>query len=77
MIVPLYKGKGGRNGCKNYRGIWSLKRGWKNICRDPNCPQSDCGLIDDTEGAFREGREWVDQIFTLKQISQKAREKKP
>ena len=44
MIVPLYKGKGGRNGCKNYRGIWSLKRGWKNICRDPNCPQSDCGF---------------------------------
>ena len=35
------------------------------------------GLIDDTEGAFREGREWVDQIFTLKQIGEKAREKKP
>ena len=34
------------------------------------------GLIDDEQGSFREGRGCVDQIFTLNQISEKAREKK-
>ena len=33
-------------------------------------------LIDDVQGGFRAGRECVDQIFTLKQIGKKAREKK-
>ena len=32
-------------------------------------------LIDDEEGGFRVGWGCVDQIFTLKQISEKAREK--
>ena len=34
------------------------------------------GLIDDVERGFRAGRGLVDQIFTLKQIGEKAREKK-
>ena len=34
------------------------------------------GLIDDEEGGFRKGRGCVDQIFTLKQIGEKAKEKK-
>ena len=34
------------------------------------------GLIDDVQGGFRAGRGCVDQIFTLKQIGEKAREKK-
>ena len=33
-------------------------------------------LIDDEQGGFREERGCVDQIFTLKQIGEKAREKK-
>ena len=33
------------------------------------------GLIDEEQGGFRAGRECVDQIFTLKQIGVKAREK--
>ena len=32
-------------------------------------------LIDDEQGSFREGRSCVDQICTLKQIGEKAREK--
>ena len=31
------------------------------------------GLIDDDEGGFRAGRDCVDQIFTLKDIGEKAR----
>ena len=34
------------------------------------------GLIDDEQRGFRAGRRCVDQIFTLKQIGEKAREKK-
>ena len=33
------------------------------------------GLIDDELGGFRVGRECIDQIFTLKQIGEKAQEK--
>ena len=33
-------------------------------------------LIDYEQGGFRAGRGCVDQMFTLKQISEKAREKK-
>ena len=33
-------------------------------------------LIDNEQGAFRTERAFVDQIFTLKQIVEKAREKK-
>ena len=34
------------------------------------------GLIDDEQEGFRAGRECVGQIFTLKKIGEKAREKK-
>ena len=34
------------------------------------------GLIDDVQGGFRAGRECVYQIFTLKQIGEKAQKKK-
>ena len=34
------------------------------------------GLTDDEQGSFREGKGCVDQIFTLKQIGEKARKKK-
>ena len=33
-------------------------------------------MIDDEQGGFRAGRWFVDQIFTLKQIGEKARDKK-
>ena len=32
------------------------------------------GLIDDEQGGFKEGRGCVNQIFTLKQIGEKAQE---
>ena len=33
------------------------------------------GLIEDEQGGFRAGRRYVEQIFTLIQIEEKAREK--
>ena len=76
VIVPLYKGKGERTKCKNYRGISLLSLVGKIyagilVDRVPRVT----GLIDDEQGGFRAGRARVDQIFTLKQIGEKAREK--
>ena len=34
------------------------------------------GLTEDEQGDFRDGRGCVDQVFTLKQTGEKAREKK-
>ena len=78
VIVPLYKGKRERNECKNYRGI-SLLTGARKIYAEnlKDRVQRVTGvLIDGEQGGFREGRGCVDQIFTLKQIGEKAREKK-
>ena len=74
MIVPLYKGKGERNECKNYRGISPLNvigKIYAGILVDRVCRVTG-GLIDDEQRGFRAGRGCVDQIFTLKQIGKKA-----
>ena len=55
-----------------------VKCGWKNICRDPSrkSPKVTEGLIADVQEGFRAGRGCVDQIFTLKEIGEKAWERK-
>ena len=73
VIVPLYKGKGERTKCKNYRGISLLSvvgKIYAGILVDRVCRVTG-GLIDDEQRGFRVGRGWVDQIFTLKQIDEK------
>ena len=58
MTVPLYKVKGERTECKNYRGISLLSVVGKineGIVVDRVCRVTG-GLIDDEQGAFREGR---------------------
>ena len=65
LIVPLYKGKGERNEYKNYRGV--------RLLRDRNrVHRVTWSLIDVEQGCFRKGRDCIDQIFTLKQIGEKA-----
>ena len=74
VIVPLYKSKGARTECKNYRGISLLSvvgKIYAVILVDRVCTVTG-GLIDDEQGGFRAGRGCVDQIFTLKQIGKKA-----
>ena len=48
-------------------GVVSVDR----VCKVTGC------LIDDEQGGFRVGREYVDQIITVKQIGEKAQEIKP
>ena len=69
VIVPLYKGKGERTECKNYRGIILFNVVGKihvEILVD-RILRVTGGLIDDEQGDFRVGRVFVDQTFTLKQ----------
>ena len=67
VIVPLYKVKGERNECKNYRGISLLSVVGKinsGILVD-RVHRVTRGLIDDEHGGFREGRGCADQILHL------------
>nr|XP_049705654.1 transposon TX1 uncharacterized 149 kDa protein [Helicoverpa armigera] len=75
-IITLYKGKGDRGDCNNYRGISLLsvtgKAFAKVILKKIETlaariyPESQCG--------FRPGRSTNDMIFTLRQLQEKSRE---
>ena len=78
VIAQIYRGKGERTEWGNYRGI-NLLRGvgkiYAGILVD-RVRRVIGGLIDDEQGSFTAGRGCIDQIFTLKQIGEKSREKK-
>lgn len=74
IMVSLYKGKGKKNECGNYRGISLLSVAGKVFARvllnrlekficSPVLPETQCG--------FRAGRGTTDMIFTARQIIEK------
>ena len=75
-IITLYKNKGERNECNNYRGISLLSIVGKVFARvilmrlqklaERIYPESQCG--------FRAGRSTIDMIFSLRQLQEKSRE---
>lgn len=75
-IVTLYKNKGDRSDCNNYRGISLLSIVGKIYARiilvrlqklaERVYPESQCG--------FRAERSTIDMIFSLRQLQEKARE---
>ena len=72
-IVPLYKGKGDRFECANYRGISLLSvvgKVYGGILIERIRVSSDRAIGEEQCG-FREGRGCVDQIFTVRQICEK------
>ena len=73
IIVPLYKGKGDRSDCKNYRGISLLSVPGKVYGRllIERVQGMTEGLIGEEQCGFRSGRGCVDQIFAVKQLSEK------
>src|SRR5678815_4862183 len=78
VIVPLYKDKGDKGNCRNYRGISVLSvvgKIYAGILVE-RVRQVTEGLIGKEQGAFRNCRGCVDQIFTLKLMIEKMREKK-
>ena len=77
VIVSLYKNKGEKSECSNYRGITLLSIAGKILARvllnrhiptiaQENTSESQCG--------FRSNRRTVDMIFVLRQIQKKCRE---
>ena len=72
-IVPLYKGKGDKGECSNYRGISLLSIPGKlygrvliervKACTEHQIGEEQCG--------FRSGRGCVDQVFALKNVCEK------
>ena len=76
-IVSLYKNKGSKSDCGNYRGISLLSIAGKILARvvlnrlienvsEDNLPEAQCG--------FRPGRSTVDMIFTVRQVQEKCME---
>ena len=77
-IVPIYKGKGEKNECANYRGISLLSipgklYGRVIIERVIECTEEQ---LSEEQGGFRRGRGCVDQVFALRSIVEKYLEKK-
>ena len=75
-IVTLYKNKGDRSDCNNYRGISLLSIVGKAFARvilsrlqslaSRIYPESQCG--------FRAGRSTIDMVFSIRQLQEKCRE---
>jgi len=73
IIVPVYKGKGSRNECGNYRGISLLSIAGKvygKIVTERVQQITEC-RISEEQGGFRKGRGCVDQIFSLRMTVEK------
>ena len=69
VIIPLYKGKGKKTDHKNYRGISLFSVVGKIYVRI--LKGRVCRVTGDEQRGFKAGREYVDQILTLKQIGEK------
>ena len=72
-IVPLFKGKGDKYECSNYRGISLLSVVGKvygriliNRIRDMTV-----NAIMDVQGGFLKGRGCTDQVFVIRQVCEK------
>ena len=73
IVVPLYKGKGDRNDCKNYRGISLLSipdKVYGRILIERVRVLTE-GMIGEEQCGFRSGRGCVDHVFVMKQMSEK------
>ncbi len=73
IIVPLYKGKGSREECNNYRGISLLSVPGKIYGRILNKRMMKITdkSVGDEQGGFWKGRGCIDQIFSVKILVEK------
>ena len=73
IIVPLYKGKGDRSECKDYRGISLLNipgEVYGRFLMERVCSLTE-GMIGEEQCGFKPGRRCVDQVFMMKQMIEK------
>ncbi|XP_045454528.1 uncharacterized protein LOC123663932 [Melitaea cinxia] len=75
-IVTLYKGKGDRDECNNYRGISLLNIAGKAFAKVVlrRLDMLAARIYPKTQCGFRTGRSTTDMIFTLRQLQEKCRE---
>ncbi|GFN82466.1 hypothetical protein PoB_000897200 [Plakobranchus ocellatus] len=77
VIITIFKNKGEKSDCSNYRGITLLSIAGKVLARvllnrliptiaEENLPESQCG--------FRTNRGTTDMVFVLRQLQEKCRE---
>ena len=77
VIVFLYKNKGEKSDCSNYRGITLLSIAGKILARVllnrliPTMAQEN---MPESQGGFRSNRGTVNMIFVLRQIQEKCRD---
>ena len=77
VVIPVYK-KGCRLTCSNYRGVSLLSVAGKWFGKVLNSKLRDCteGRVLEEQGGFRAKRSCIDQVFTLRQVMEKAIEKR-
>lgn len=77
LIVSLYKNKGEKSDCSNYRGISLLSIAGKILARvllNRITPTIAKEVLPESQGGFRSGRGTTDMVFVLRQIQEKCRE---
>src|SRR5215469_16162091 len=76
-MLPVYKGKGDKRECSNHRGISVLSvvgKMYGRILIERVRALTD-NLIGEEQGGFRKGRGCLDQVFVVKSLCEKFREK--
>ena len=75
-IITIYKRKGDRSECGNYRGISLLATAGKILARILNNRLKTLSerILPETQAGFRPSRSTTDMIFTLRQLQEKCRE---
>ena len=75
VMIPIHK-KGSKLVCENYRGICLLNTAYNVFAKILYDSLAACTeeIIGEYQGGFRPGRSTIDQIFTIRQILEKAYE---
>jgi hypothetical protein len=76
-VIPIYKGKGDKSECGNYRGIILLSvvgKVYGSVLIEEVKRITD-EKIGEEQGGFRKGRGCIDQIFGVNQIIEKKLER--
>jgi len=73
-IVPIYKNRGDKLQCKNYRGISLLCTGYKILTTVINSRLKKYteNTIGEYQAGFRTGKSTIDRIFTVKNLLEKS-----
>lgn len=77
LITTIYKKKGDKSDCNNYRGITLLSQAGKILAKIMNLRLTPIAeeILPETQNGFRPARGTADMIFCARQLQEKCREK--